>query len=364
MSISPPPPHAPAPPDVNSFRVKLVALIARLASAILLFFGPIYLWRGDLAGLSITAIACLFFVGLYLVLRKNPRPEWFAAGLTVVVALLLLIGGALGFTQVYLWTICMPPVLFFLVGERSGLVFTAITASILIAAVTIWPVSAIPLNIELTLVASYSAVGLVVLFYERLRTDYETQLVFLMTHDVLTGAWNRRSFEETLQRVCTTPGTRLALLLIDVDFFKEVNDRFGHSAGDVVLQQICRAIQRCLVPGERLVRLGGDEFAVLIPTLDTHGEDEADIAGEFLRRSEQLRCAVAELRFEFGGTVSITLGSAVLAAGEQPEQFYERADAALYAAKRCGRDTSCVSTASGWLTPSEFIELPGEKLAS
>jgi diguanylate cyclase (GGDEF)-like protein len=127
----------------------------------------------------------------------------------------------------------------------------------------------------------------------------------------------------------------LALLLIDVDHFKAINDRYGHLTGDHVLQQLAKLVNG-VVPGDTVVRYGGEEIAVILAETDL---------GEACAAAEGLRREVEAARMSFLGnavSVTVSIGCAELAAGDAgPRDLVARADEALYRAKRGGRNGLC-----------------------
>jgi diguanylate cyclase (GGDEF)-like protein len=161
--------------------------------------------------------------------------------------------------------------------------------------------------------------------------------------DELTGLNNRRAFLEDAEREIAAAERQdcaLALLILDLDYFKRVNDTFGHRIGDVVLVAVAQALVQSVRDGVDLVgRLGGEEFAVLL----TRCDEEAA-----LRAAESIRAAIEAERIStpvgpIGLTVSV--GCAPLAAGENISGALQKADEALYAAKRAGRNrvAACMS---------------------
>jgi two-component system, cell cycle response regulator len=142
--------------------------------------------------------------------------------------------------------------------------------------------------------------------------------------DPLTGLANRRALEAHLRAL----SRGLTLLIVDVDRFKQVNDRFGHDVGDRVLRRIGRILCDCVRPGDLAARLGGDEFVLVLDTA------EADVA---IRRGHEVR---DQVRVEAWHTIHPALkvaASVGVASGEQGAmELYRTADAALYAAKRAG----------------------------
>ncbi len=171
------------------------------------------------------------------------------------------------------------------------------------------------------------------------RRRNEADLAHQATHDTLTGLPNRGRFAELLdvaigrQRVHEHAGSprSIAVLFLDLDRFKVVNDSLGHAAGDELLVQVARRLQQALRPGDVLGRLGGDEFTVLAD----------DISAEHaMALAERLRLQLGT-PFELGGgefLMSASVGVATSSTPERPEDLMRWADAAMYRAKQGGRD--------------------------
>lgn len=161
--------------------------------------------------------------------------------------------------------------------------------------------------------------------------DANRRLAELATEDALTGVSNRRALENGLRREwfrCLDQRRPLSVLMIDVDHFKAYNDAHGHLEGDVQLRGIAQRLARQHDPQrELLARYGGEEFALLLPGV--HPTEAA-------RRAETIRAAIAAS--DAGMTVSIGVAGAVPELQAEPDSLLRRADAALYAAKRGGRN--------------------------
>ncbi len=164
----------------------------------------------------------------------------------------------------------------------------------------------------------------------------EAEMRQMAATDFLTGALNRRSFSEMSQREYERArryGGVFALLILDIDHFKKVNDTYGHLAGDVMLQEIVRTLRANLRAVDILARWGGEEFAILLPDIDDNGCQ---------RTAERLLSAVAGLRVpseEKHMQATISIGGALwLAPDETIEAVLRRADTALYQAKQRGRN--------------------------
>jgi diguanylate cyclase len=156
--------------------------------------------------------------------------------------------------------------------------------------------------------------------------------------DALSGLLNRKGFDQTLQSMMAyhaQAGGSLALLMIDIDHFKQINDTYGHLFGDRVIRSVAQTIKAGIKGGDIAARFGGEEFTVLLPNTPMHG---ATAVGE------QLRQGVAKTRIrridreESIGNITVSVGVAVLASDESMTDFVGRADSALYAAKDQGRN--------------------------
>ena len=158
-------------------------------------------------------------------------------------------------------------------------------------------------------------------------------------YDALTGIANRRNLDETLAeewRRAARDSREISLIMIDVDHFKEFNDRFGHNAGDICLREIGRCLTRTLLrTGDFAGRFGGEEFLVILP--------ESDLAGA-VEVGERIRASVEALNIPHGGSpyrrVTVSLGAACRFAGPMntAEELLEAADKAMYESKHLGRN--------------------------
>lgn len=167
------------------------------------------------------------------------------------------------------------------------------------------------------------------------RTELQRKrLQELATRDALTGVSNRRGMEDEMQIAVASlarHGQRWGIVLFDIDDFKSVNDRFGHEAGDDVLLAVAAQARANTRSVDRVFRMGGDEFVLLLQSVS---DKTSDIVADHLRRDiEKMVCSP-------GGPVTVSVGTALLQAGESWQQWLARADKALYRAKRRGRNRS------------------------
>jgi diguanylate cyclase (GGDEF)-like protein/PAS domain S-box-containing protein len=170
----------------------------------------------------------------------------------------------------------------------------------------------------------------------------EDRLSHQATHDGLTGLPNRSLFFDRLAQAmarCRRSKTSMAVLYLDIDKFKHINDTFGHDSGDLLLQQFSARLTRCVRATDTVARLGGDEFVVLLEALASD-QDSRQVAEKII--------AVMQDGFDLKGrSVRVTTSVGIASFGGDadlgPDELVSRADKALYAAKHAGRNTYSVA---------------------
>lgn len=173
-----------------------------------------------------------------------------------------------------------------------------------------------------------------------IEAGYHSELHESTIRDTLTGLYNRRHamavLETELAKARRDDGYGLALVILDLDFFKDINDEHGHLAGDGVLKQLARIASERIRGGDTLARIGGEEFALILP--DT-GEHEAR------GLAEEIRHAVEQATFPIEGEdhrITLSAGVAGWTAGmKRVGDLLSAADGQLYRAKTCGRNRVC-----------------------
>ncbi|MDP1902284.1 MAG: GGDEF domain-containing protein [Rubrivivax sp.] len=214
-----------------------------------------------------------------------------------------------------------------LVGLLTLVVVTAV------AAIAVGPALAVRYFASLSLVLVMISVVFNVV------ADLQQALVAQAVTDPLTGAYNRRHLQRQLAEVrpASPEGHATdALLAIDIDHFKTVNDRFGHDVGDEVLKSLVLAVGARTRPGDLLFRTGGEEFALLLRRVTPQAA---------LQVAEALRLQLAQAELLPGQPVTVSIGVSTRGRGQGGEAWFKCADMALYEAKRAGRD--CVVAAPG-----------------
>jgi diguanylate cyclase (GGDEF)-like protein len=314
-------------------REKILFRIA-LASAVLLApFGLYNLFVDRLAlGLAILATVAVLLVDAQAIHRNRRPPVPFALLLVptaAAVAILLVLQPGYG----VLWTYPVLLFCYFVLTRGIALLVSLalLVGTVLLLALQVDTATAVRVfaSLLLTIVIVNIILGVI--------NDLHDRLVAQTITDPLTGAYNRRHMEACLdeaverQRRSHAPA---ALLLIDIDRFKEINDRFGHVAGDSVLRTVVALIADRVRRLDRLFRIGGDEFLLLLPDADLQAAQTV---------AEELRSLIAAARIPGAAGVTVSIGLATLAAGQQMDAWMHAADGALYAAKQQGRNRVAVA---------------------
>ena len=230
---------------------------------------------------------------------------------------------------------------FFMVSPGKAMLATLMVLAALVGHALIVPGTVFESSYQMVsfLVTGMMASVLTCIFAYRTRSQRD-QLQALAIQDPLTGARNRRAMNEELKIAVASHrrhGNSHAVLVMDLDHFKRINDNFGHQAGDQVLVAFVELIKRSSRQEDRLFRFGGEEFLLLLPNTDKPG----------------LRAAAAHLQHQVaqdlqgpGGPVTMSVGGAILRRGEHWESWLQRADQRLYRAKSAGRNRSILEEAA------------------
>jgi diguanylate cyclase (GGDEF)-like protein len=278
--------------------------------------------------------------------RYQPWAHAIVPPRNALVAFTLAVAAARGHLEILMGLPILLSAPFFVLGLRiPTAVIAAIGTLVVFTATALW--KHLPPLIVFRC-ASFLALALIACFVAAQHFERTSRKAFLeghliaelAQHDALTGAKNRRMFDEHLARLwhqAIDAGRSLAILLVDVDHFKAYNDRYGHLAGDQTLRQVARTLQRFVRrPLDLLARYGGEEFAVLLYDVEP---EQARMFAERLCRS------VADLGIEHqesrtACSVTISAGVAVIkpALNRNPKGALQLADEALYGAKMSGRN--------------------------
>lgn len=183
-----------------------------------------------------------------------------------------------------------------------------------------------------TFVATTLVVSACAYVFAHRNHNQRERLEHLATLDPLTGIKNRRSMDEELELAVSNAertGLPYALVMLDIDHFKKINDEHGHGVGDEVLVDLVALLQQNTRRSDQLFRFGGEEFVLLLPGVDGKGLKAV---------MNNLQQVLRKYMKHPGGTVTASFGVALLEPGEAVDSWLNRADAALYRAKASGRD--------------------------
>lgn len=245
------------------------------------------------------------------------------------------------------WFLTNIPGVYLLLGQRAGLLVTALTGIGLAVGNPYLPRPYSP-NAVATLLSSVLYLGLFFHVYGNRSISYflrmresNRQLYLMAMHDQLTGVLNARAYYQVgdqLIQLANRNQDEYAVLFIDLDHFKSVNDTYGHAAGDVVLKSAAQCMQQTIRASDTLGRVGGEEFSIFLPNTDLQAASKV---------AENIRSAIESLNIEIspGNFLKITASIGV-ARNQQGAQtltdLQKQADTAMYAAKKAGRNrVSC-----------------------
>lgn len=228
---------------------------------------------------------------------------------------------------------------FFMVVPLIALLATCAVLSVLVTYATLVPGAVFESHYQmLSFLVTAMVAGIMSFIFAQRAAYQRKQLQSWATRDALTGARNRRVMDQELKIAVANKrrhGISSAVLVIDMDHFKQVNDRFGHPMGDQVLIKFVELTNRCFRHEDRLFRFGGEEFLLLLSNTNEKGLRAAAL---------QLQAQIAQHLKTPDGPVTVSMGGAVLYDNESWRDWLERADQQLYEAKRAGRNRIHIDT--------------------
>lgn len=330
------------------FRYKFLIVLMLTAAALTGLFILGLVSQMNLIGWAHGRMMITFVTGtlvLWLLLRGSPK-RFKRIGWTYEVLSLIESVSALVYVPVdelrVLWFYTNIPCVFILLGQRSGWVVTGLTM-----------VGFLMINQHLEQPYSPSAVATGVLamlylgvsfhayvdrsmsYFKRMR-DYNNQLKDLASHDPLTGVLNAGAYYRLCDQqihASQRANHSFAVLFIDLDHFKSINDTYGHAVGDDVLRAVAQTLQSSVRRSDVVGRIGGEEFSVFLPTTQLQGAEQL---------AETLRLAVESIHIEVDGVrlkITASIGVAVKRFEQETMQaIQQHADQAMYEAKRSGRN--------------------------
>lgn len=328
-------------------QTKVIALFSLVGMTItgLMALFAVYNQSWTLA-LSLFGSSSIFFFAFYLVKWRNKSHISSAINtysLYILMFYLILTGGVENTGP--LWMFIVPPVTVYIHGLRKGLlnigIFVSIVIFIMFSPAIIAQQAEYAIEFKLRIIYSFLTISFLSALYEYSRTELynsalelNNKLNFLAHFDELTGLRNRRSAEIILNDHVkkAKAGTTFSVLLCDIDFFKQVNDKYGHNIGDTVLVETAKVFTNVLRESDYVSRWGGEEFLFILP--DTNMEEAYDIA-------ERIRTSVAQHKVSLEDIdigVTISIGIQDYRGNMSLDNLISLADKHLYEAKRAGRN--------------------------
>ena len=324
----------------NDFQLSIITLMGLFGVIGISPYAVYRLLEGNyLVGIADTIIvlSTLFAVRYAWLTRDTVKPGIFLAAVLSIAATLIAINlGVNGLFWIY------PLILFnfFMVTPGKALLASSLVLGSLTSHALLIPGSVFESHYQMVsfLVTCMMASVLSFIFAFRTRNQRD-RLQEMVLHDPLTGARNRRAMNEELKIAMASHrrhSDSYGLLVMDLDHFKQINDRFGHHVGDQVLVAFVELIKRCCRKEDRLFRFGGEEFLLLLPSTEAEGLRTA---------AQNLLSRVANELRSPGGAVTVSIGGAILHGGEHWESWLQRADECLYRAKSEGRNRAVIADA-------------------
>lgn len=336
-------------------KIILIYLFSSIGFGFLLIFGISALLNDRIliAAVLLTASTVTLVNFILLIAGSDIEKSSYGVSLIIIcVSLFLIMNGGVENTGL-LWTYSAIPLILFLHGHLRGLIimifFLIIASLIMYWPSDIYAHTSYPASLKIRYLASYIALLLMSWVYEY--TAHQTYVRWRNLSDlfaeqartdVLTGISNRRDIMEKINYENLRAKRRqeqYTLLLIDIDHFKQINDRYGHDAGDQTLILVANTIKNTAFQRDLVGRWGGEEFMVILPDTNTENAMQA---------AEKIRISVNETLIEYAGEiipVTISIGLASSDETYTPDTYIKVADNCLYNAKARGRN--CVASLNG-----------------
>lgn len=294
---------------------------------------PFSVWRFIQGEYTLGLIDLLIVIGMVILVALSGNRAYFrlvSLLFTLVYTVGMLTVTILKGADMLFWSYPTAVAGFFMVRLREALIISVLSLlalSYIVLDELGW-LQLFSFQVSYVLVCLFSSIFSVRMARDRRRLSQEA------TIDPLTGAYNRRSLDDDIEKAVSNYQNRknaVSLVLFDVDHFKQINDQFGHATGDIFLQRFVDFLKGMIREEESLYRFGGEEFVVL-----TNGGLE-----DALSLAEQARGLLEQTKLISGHYVTVSVGVAELGEIESAREWMKRADDALYRAKHSGRNRVC-----------------------
>lgn len=326
----------------HDHRLSLIVLVSTLTVLFVTPFAAIRFIRGEiLVGVADTVFVAVSISAAAYAWRTG---ETYGAGIiqasvltigAVIVPHLIGLDGALWLFPIILFV-------FYLVPPSLSLILTVLAVASPVIRDLAIPGSVFASTGQLwAFLAAGTSTTAFSFFFAQQSNRQREQLIAWATRDPLTGLYNRRALDEELGMAIAARrrhGTSFGLIILDLDGFKEINDRWGHAEGDRVLVELAQLITASSRATDRAFRYGGDEFVLILPGIDVEG---------LQRFSDNLIESISRSLDVAQSAVTASIGAALLSPDDTVDDWNRRADRNLYAAKAAGRNRAVVGGGDG-----------------
>ena len=322
----------------NPLRISLLKGLSLLVGILMAIYSPINILYLDMPLIGAIEIAISLFSFYCFWSAKSGKAKVYHSYLLVLFTTLLIYLAAYSAdirALSFLWGLALPIIYYIMFGAKQGFYFTCLI--ILPSAFIIFSHSPSEQFISYRAITNYTLAHFFIWFlchlYEKQHKQDKEQLQKMALNDALTEVKNRHALEKHFKKLERNE-TQANVLLIDIDFFKLVNDEFGHSIGDHVLIEMAKCLQQH-ADVDTIYRLGGEEFVVLF--------EEVSIEDTY-QKAEKIRYAIEQHTFhshDLGLHLTVSIGIAQSSLGYTMNDALHRADNKLYQAKNKGRNAVC-----------------------
>jgi len=311
-----------------SYRNRILLPVGTTALVLMIIFTVYSLMKGRFEVALISLFGEAMLLAAVLALRRGkPLPVPLSVVMVLLVASMVAAVVRQGILGV-LWSYPLILICYFALSRRLALLFSMSILATLTLFVALWLDRELSVRIFATLLLTIIMINIVLNVIGELQETLMRQAL----NDPLTGAFNRRRMEQMLEQVVEQGKRRApnnAMLIIDIDHFKAINDRLGHEAGDRVLRQMVAVIEGRKRVVDMLFRIGGEEFIILL--LETNRTDAVTLA-------DDLRLCIEQAPLLQDQKVTVSVGICAQRAGQSADDWIKCADTALYRAKDNGRN--------------------------
>jgi diguanylate cyclase (GGDEF)-like protein len=316
------------------YRGRVVSRVSRVSACMLSPFAVMHAANGRWLLAAITLLACTMLVLTTFDLRRGRRPAvavtFGLVGLSAVTAGAIILNGV----NALLWAYPVLIAGYFVVPRLRAHALSVFHLLVTSAATSASLGPGVGLRVAATMILILVMLNLVINFVGELQNTLEVQAIT----DPLTGAFNRRHFDQHLSFLAVQAHVHQdALVAIDIDHFKSINDLHGHAAGDQVLRGMVETVQAHTRVTDLLFRTGGEEFMLLLRAVTPE---------QALRLAEGLRATLAQAPLLPGRPVTVSMGVSLRPSGEPVDRWLKRSDEALYTAKHSGRNCVVLAPAA------------------